>query len=164
MGFDKRTSRRDLLRHVGAATGLAAASALSTACGGQGPAPGSPAWQSAVEAQRSVPELADRVRGPVLGPGDQGYDAECAGFNQSVQHRPALIVGATEVADVRAAVDFAASHELPVAVQATGHGPSVPADGALLISTRRMTQVRVDPLARAYGYAADRVGQIDVVT
>src|SRR5918999_6574528 len=111
-----------------------------------------------------------------------------------------------------AAGDFAASHNLPVAVQATGHGPSVPADGALLISTGRMTGVRVDPLtrtagvgagvrweqvireaatfglaplngsshlvgvvgytlgggigplARAYGYAADRVAQIEVVT
>jgi FAD/FMN-containing dehydrogenase len=214
VGFDNRTSRRELLRHFGAATGLAAASALSTACGGQGAAgsPGPPAWQSAVGARRSVTELADRVRGPVLVPGDQGYDAECAGFNQSVRHLPALIVGATDVADVRAAAEFAASHNLPVAVQTTGHGPSVPADGALLINTRRMTGVRVDPvtrtarvaagvrweqvipeaaahglaplngssqllgvvgytlgggigpLARAYGYAADRVRQIEVVT
>jgi FAD/FMN-containing dehydrogenase len=214
VGFDNRTSRRELLRHVGAVTGLAAAGALSTACGVHGAAgsPGPPAWQSAAEAQRSVTELAGRVRGPVLVPGDQGYDAECAGFNQSVQHLPAVILGATDVADVRAAVDFAASRNLPVAVQATGHGPSVPADGALLISTRRMTGVRVDPLswtagvgagvrweqvireaaayglaplngsshlvgvvgytlgggigplARAYGYAADRVGQIEVVT
>ncbi|WP_255621714.1 FAD-binding oxidoreductase [Pseudonocardia sp. DSM 110487] len=213
MGFDNRTSRRELLRHFGAATGLAAASALS-ACGVQGAAgsPGLPAWLSAVEAQHSVRELADRVRGPVLVPGGQGYDAECAGFNQSVQHLPALIVGATDVADVRAAVEFAASHNLPVAVQTTGHGPSVPADGALLINTRRMTGVRVDPvtrtarvaagvrweqvireaaayglaplngsshlvgvvgytlgggigpLARAYGYAADRVREIEVVT
>jgi FAD/FMN-containing dehydrogenase len=169
-------------------------------------------WEPAVEAQRSVKELADRVRGPVLVPGDQGYDAECAGFNQSVQHHPTVIVGATDVADVRAAVDFAASHNLPVAVQATGHGPSVAADSALLISTRLVTEVRIDPLARtasvaagvrweqvireaaafglaplngsshlvgvvgytlgggigplarAYGYAADRVRQIDVVT
>jgi FAD/FMN-containing dehydrogenase len=214
VGFDNRTSRRELLRHFGAVTGLAAASALSTACGGRGAAgsPGPPAWQSAVEAQRSATELADRVRGQVLVPGDQGYDAECVGFNQSVQHLPAVVVGATDVADVRAAVDFAASHNLPVAVQATGHGPSVPADGALLINTRRMTAVRVDPrtrtthvaagvrweqvireaaafglaplngsshlvgvvgytlgggigpLARAYGYAADRVRQIEVVT
>jgi FAD/FMN-containing dehydrogenase len=214
VGFDNRTSRRELLRCFGAATGLAAAGALSTACGGRGAAgsPGPPAPQSAVEDQRSVTELAGRVRGPVLVPGDQGYEAECAGFNQSVQHRPAVIVGVTDAADVRAAVDFAASHNLPVAVQATGHGPSVPADGALLLSTRRMTGVRVDPLtwtarvaagvqweqvireaathglaplngssplvgvvgytlgggigplARAYGYAADRVRQIEVVT
>jgi hypothetical protein len=67
VGLDNRTSRRKALQYLGAVTGLAA-------CGARGAAgaPGTPAWQSAVEAQRSVEELADRVRGPVLVPGDQG--------------------------------------------------------------------------------------------
>ncbi|WP_051116421.1 FAD-binding oxidoreductase [Amycolatopsis nigrescens] len=157
-------------------------------------------------------ELAGQVRGPVLLPGQHGYDAECATFNLIVEHHPAVVVGATGTADVLAAVRFAAANDLPVAVQATGHGVSQPADGALLISTRRMTGLHVDPhtrtarveagvrweqviheaaafglaplngssplvgvvgytlgggmgpLGRKYGYAADHVRGLDVVT
>ena len=42
------------------------------------------------------------------------------------------------------AVAYAAAERLPVAVQATGHGISVPLDGGLLISTRGLTGVTVD--------------------
>ncbi|MEU4196983.1 FAD-binding oxidoreductase [Kribbella sp. NPDC026611] len=92
--------------------------------------------------------LAELVRGPVLYPGSPEYVAECATFNLMVRHHPAVVVGATGVADVMAAVRHAAAHDLPVAVQATGHGVSLPADGALLISTRRMTGAQVDPQTR----------------
>lgn len=95
-----------------------------------------------------VEALADRVRGPVFVPGDDGYDEERTGFQTAYQHRPAMIVGALGAEDVRAAVEFAGAHGLPVAVQATGHGLSVAAEGGVLISTRRMTGVRVDPKAR----------------
>ncbi|MEU7183639.1 MULTISPECIES: FAD-binding oxidoreductase [Streptomyces] len=88
-----------------------------------------------------------RVRGPVFLPGDDGYDAERSGFQLAYRHRPAVIVGAEGADDVAAAVDFAAGRGLPVAVQATGHGLSVATDGGLLISTRRMAAVRVDPVA-----------------
>ncbi|HEY0538980.1 MAG TPA: FAD-binding oxidoreductase [Actinoallomurus sp.] len=92
--------------------------------------------------------LAAQVSGPVLRPGDDGYDAERDGFQTARRHRPDLIVGATGPDDVRAAVAFAADRGLPVAVQATGHGLSIPADGGVLISTRRMTGVRIDAAAR----------------
>jgi FAD/FMN-containing dehydrogenase len=92
-------------------------------------------------------ELKSRVRGQVLLPGAEGYDAERAGWNQIVEHHPELIVVASGPEDVSAAVRYAASEDLPVAVQATGHGPSVPADGAVLISTRLMTGLTVDPAA-----------------
>jgi hypothetical protein len=92
--------------------------------------------------------LATRVRGPVLRPGDDDYDAERRGFQTAWQHRPAVIVGATGADDVRAAVAFAAARGLPVAVQATGHGLSVPATGGVLVSTRRMTGVRTDAAGR----------------
>jgi UDP-N-acetylenolpyruvoylglucosamine reductase len=153
-----------------------------------------------------------KTRGPVLKPGDDGFDAEISGYNTLVVHRPTLVVGATGAADVMAAIRFAAEHQLPVAVHATGHGPSVPADGAVFINTTRMRGVRVDPtqrtarieagvrwgqvvheaaahglaplngsapevgavsyvlgggvpmLGRRFGYAADHVRQIDVVT
>jgi FAD/FMN-containing dehydrogenase len=65
-----------------------------------------------------------RVRGPVLRPGEDGFDAETSGYNLLVSHRPALVVGATGAADVMEAVRFAAARGMPVAVQATGHGSS----------------------------------------
>jgi FAD/FMN-containing dehydrogenase len=92
-------------------------------------------------------EMKSRVRGWVLLPGDEGYDAECAGWNLIVEHHPAMIVVATCAEDVAAAVRYAASVDVPVAVQATGHGPSVPAHGAVLINTGRMTDIEIDPTA-----------------
>jgi len=90
-------------------------------------------------------EMKVRMRGRVLLPGEVGYEAERNGWNLIVEHRPAMIVVAAGPEDVAAAVRYAASADLPVAVQATGHGPSVPADGAVLINTRRMTDFEVDP-------------------
>ena len=100
--------------------------------------PSRPAWTAAVAG------LSAQVAGPVLVPGDEGYPAEHTGFDLSVPQHPALVVGATTADDVVAAVDFARSHHLGVGVQATGHGPTVAADGGLLINTSRMTDLDVD--------------------
>jgi FAD/FMN-containing dehydrogenase len=96
----------------------------------------------------AVARLAPRLEGPLLLPGDAGYDAEHRGYNLVLQDRPALVVGASGPADVMAAVGFATDEDLPVSVLATGHGASVPATGALVVSTRRMQGVQVDPYAR----------------
>ncbi|MFI9404069.1 FAD-binding oxidoreductase [Nocardia sp. NPDC052316] len=95
----------------------------------------------------------DTFTGPIFRPGDPGYDEEIAGFQTAYTHRPALVVGAVHAEDVRAAVEYAARQDLPVAVQATGHGLSVAADEGVLISTRRMTGIEIDPAA-----ATARVG------
>ncbi|MGW5112446.1 FAD-binding oxidoreductase [Nocardia sp. NPDC004123] len=92
--------------------------------------------------------------GPVFQPGDTGYDAEIAGFQTAYTHRPAVVVGAAHAEDVRAAVEYAARHGLPVAVQNTGHGLSVATDGGVLITTRRMTDIRIDADARTARVAA----------
>ncbi|WP_246530879.1 FAD-binding oxidoreductase [Streptomyces bathyalis] len=104
---------------------------------------------------------AGRVRGPVLLPGDEQYSEEVSGFQAGYRHRPDVVVCATEAADVRAAVEYAATHRLPLAVQATGHGLTVPLPGGVLVSTRRMTEVRVDAAARtAWIGAGVRWGQV----
>ncbi|MFJ8476089.1 FAD-binding oxidoreductase [Kitasatospora sp. NPDC094011] len=84
-------------------------------------------------------------RGPVFRPGDAGYDDEVSGFQAGYSHRPVLVVGAADAEDVRTAVSYAAREGLPIAVQATGHGLSVAARDAVLISTRRLTELVVDP-------------------
>ncbi len=152
------------------------------------------------------------IRGTIFRPEDEGYADERAGFQRARGHEAALIVGAAEAENVRAAVAFAGTRGLPVAVQATGHGLAAPLAGGVLITTNRMTGVRVDPgtrtawieagtqwrvvieeaarhglaplsgsapdvgavgytvggglglLARRYGYAADHVTAIEVVT
>ncbi|MFD0683859.1 FAD-binding oxidoreductase [Actinomadura fibrosa] len=93
--------------------------------------------------------LGAKVEGPVFEPGDEGYDEERTGFQTADPHRPSVIVGAIGAEDVRAAVEYAAGHGLPVAVQNTGHGLPLAADGGLLISTRRMAGLRVDAAARS---------------
>src|SRR4051812_7571662 len=95
-----------------------------------------------------VAELRNRVRGPVLAAGDDGLAAEVAAWNIAVQHTPEVAVGATCAADVVAAVTWAVAHDLRVAVQATGHGPVRNAAGSLMITTRRMQGVHIDPERR----------------
>ncbi len=159
-----------------------------------------------------IRELQAALAGQVYLPGSLGYDRQRRGHNLAVAHAPAMIADVTGPADVMAAVSYAASHGLPVAVRNTGHGVSLPADEALLIATHRMQGVRIDPyagvarieagvrwsrviheaapfglaplsgsapdtgavgytlggglglLGRAFGYAADHVRSIDVVT
>ncbi len=96
----------------------------------------------------TVGKLGESLDGPLFLPGEPGYAEEAESFDRSVIHYPALIVGAASAGDVVAAVRFARDHGLGVAVQATGHGVGLPADGALLISTRRMSGHEVDPERR----------------
>ncbi|CAM06401.1 FAD/FMN-containing dehydrogenase [Saccharopolyspora erythraea NRRL 2338] len=100
------------------------------------------------ELSTAIASLADRVRGPVFTPDAAEYDAERTGFQLLGPHRPAVIVGATDARDIRAAVGFAAAHGARVAVQAGGHGLNAALEGGVLIGTRRMSDVRVDPRAR----------------
>jgi FAD/FMN-containing dehydrogenase len=157
--------------------------------------------------------LADQVTGPVLAPRDEKYDEERAGWQTARHHRPDLVVGAARPPDVQAAVRYASDRGLPVGVQGTGHAlAAVAGEGGVLITTARMSGVRVDAdagtawvaagtrwdevvraaaqvglaplsgsaphvgavsytlggglalLSRTFGYAADHVRSLDVVT
>jgi FAD/FMN-containing dehydrogenase len=96
----------------------------------------------------------ENVTGPVFRPGDSGFDEELAGYQAAHPHRPDLVVGARSADDVRAAVRHAADHGLPVAVETSGHGRALPLAGGVLISTRRMDGVHVDPATRTARVAA----------
>ncbi|MGN6576214.1 MAG: FAD-binding protein [Nocardioides sp.] len=93
-------------------------------------------------------DLRARVTGPVMDGTDPAVPAEVATFNLATTHRPAVVVGATCAEDVAAAVCWAVAHDLPVAVQATGHGPVQAVEQALMITTTRMRSVEIDPAAR----------------
>lgn len=93
-----------------------------------------------------VTDLAAAVAGPVLTPDHPDYAAEIAGFNLAVTAAPAVVVGATDAQDIATAVAWAADAGLRVTVQATGHGLSDDLAGTLLVSTRRLDRVSVDPV------------------
>ncbi|GFG65206.1 oxidoreductase [Mycobacterium kubicae] len=110
----------------------------------------------------TIAELQDAVHGPVFTEGSPGYDTEVAVFNMAVEHRPAIVVGATNAVDVSKAVVFASHHGLNIAVLNTGHGPSLAADAdTLMINTRRMSGVSIDvPNRSARVEAGVRFGQL----
>jgi FAD/FMN-containing dehydrogenase len=83
----------------------------------------------------------------VFSPDDPAAAAEIAGANLSFPYS-ATVVAAQTTDDVVAAVRYAANEDLPVAVQATGHGLTEPIEGAVLVSTRAMTDLAVDPDTR----------------
>ena len=90
------------------------------------------------------------LRGTLLQPGESEYDAARVVWNGMIDRRPGLIVQCHGVADVVAAVDFARSNGLRVAVRGGGHNVAGYAvcDGGLMIDLSLMRAVRVDPQAR----------------
>jgi len=99
-------------------------------------------------------ELRSRVLGSVITPEDLTYDEARKAWNLTVDHYPAVIVFPQNAADVQEAVRFARDVDLKIAVQATGHGVSRLANGAMLINTSRMTGVRVDAATQTAWIAA----------
>ncbi len=102
----------------------------------------------------SYDQLRARIAGPVLTSGDPGFAEEVTGSNLAISHTPDVAVGVTSVADVAEAVRFAAAEGIPVRVQATGHGAHEPITDGMLISTRRLSDVMVDPETRIASIAA----------
>ena len=88
------------------------------------------------------------ITGPVLRPADAGYAAEIAAFNTAVTRRPGIVVGAQSEDDVVAAVAGAGADGLPVGVKGAGHGGTADPAAPVLLSTRRLDAVTVDPRAR----------------
>ncbi|WP_433254317.1 FAD-binding oxidoreductase [Streptosporangium sp. CA-135522] len=82
--------------------------------------------------------------GAVHLPGEIGYDTQRQPLHPTIDPRPAMVAEASGTADVRATVVAAREHDLPLAVQATGHGTHVPSDGGILLKTSAMTTVLVD--------------------
>jgi FAD/FMN-containing dehydrogenase len=95
-----------------------------------------------------IAELERRLDGSLHRPGEPGYDGHRLGWHRTFESHPALIAAAATAGDVRTAVLAAREHGLPLAVQATGHGAVVPADGALLLKTTALDGVEIDPHRR----------------
>lgn len=100
--------------------------------------------------REAVAALEERLRGQLLRPDDDGYDAARRVWNAMIDRRPALIARCTGAADVIAAVNFAREQRSPFSVRGGGHnvaGKAVCEDG-LMIDLSPMKGIRVDPRAR----------------
>ena len=97
-------------------------------------------------ADATFQELRTVFRGSLIVPGDDGFDEARKVWNGMIDRRPGLIARCSGTADVIAAVNFARTLGLLVAVRGGGHswpGHSVCDDG-LMIDLSRMRGVGVD--------------------
>jgi hypothetical protein len=110
-----------------------------------------PAPLETMPAADAVDALRARLRGPLLHPSDDGYDAARAVWNASIDRRPALVARCAGAADVVAAVTFAREHGLVLSVKGGGHNVAGTAvcDRGLLLDLSAMKGIRIDPLGRA---------------
>ena len=104
----------------------------------------------AILEEAAVHDFAANLRGPLLRPGDGGYDEARKIWNGMIDRHPALIARCAGVADIIAAVRFARTHELLVSVRGGGHNITGNAvcEGGLMIDLSPMKSVRVDPVKR----------------
>ena len=99
----------------------------------------------------TVQEFRESIRGGVLRPGDDGYADALPIWNGAFDgRRPAAIVTCSGAADVIAAVGFARSNDLTIAVRGGGHSIAgfSSVDDGLVIDLSAMRSVRIDARAR----------------
>jgi FAD/FMN-containing dehydrogenase len=99
---------------------------------------------------KTIDELREQVRAPIVTGDDPGYDEARAVHNGMFDKRPKVIVRAEQVADVMAAVNFAREAGLDLSVRGGGH--SAPGfgtnDDGMVIDLSLLRHVHVDPAAR----------------
>jgi len=120
--------------------------------------------KGAVPDEATVQGFKASLRGELLRPGDDTYDAARKVYNAMIDKRPAMIVRCAGTADVIHAVNFGRTHDLLLAVRGGGHsvaGKSV-CDGGLLIDLSTMKGMRVDPASRTVrAQPGLRLGELD---
>ena len=111
-------------------------------------------------------DLRDHPDLDVFEPGDPGYDTWRASWNMAVEHLPLAVAVPTSTSGVIALVNVARRHDIPVAIQSTGHGPTLPVRGAILVNLARLDEVRLDLRRRTVRVAGGAKWQavLDVVT
>ena len=97
-----------------------------------------------------VEKLRAAMDGPVIGPGDAGFDEARRVYNAEIDRRPSVITRCASTADVVAAIGFAREHQLEISVRGGAHNTAGTAicDDGLMIDLSLLAAVTVDPSAR----------------
>ena len=98
----------------------------------------------------AIEGLGQRLRGRLVRTTDPDYDERRALYNGMIDKRPLAIARCADAADVAAAVDWARTHDVQVAIRGGGHNGQGLAgvDGGLVIDLSPMRGIHVDPLRR----------------
>ncbi|HEY6406440.1 MAG TPA: FAD-binding oxidoreductase, partial [Ktedonobacteraceae bacterium] len=90
------------------------------------------------------------VRGELIQPEDENYDATRKVYNGMIDRHPALTVRCADVTDVIAAVNFGRENDLLVSIRGGGHnaGGLGVCDDGLVIDLSLIRYTHVDPVAR----------------
>ena len=108
--------------------------------------------------------LKPRLRGPMILPGEAGYDDSRSIWNAMIDKRPGAIVKPLNTPDVIACVEFARQNKIRLAVKGGGHniaGLAVCDDG-LMLDMSLMRGVWVNPdLKHAHAQAGCLLGDVD---
>ena len=109
-----------------------------------------PATRPRILDETAITKLKASLRGSLVLPSDEGYDAARRVYNGMIDKRPGAIARCVDVADVMAAVNFAREHMLTLAVRGGGHngGGLGTCDDGLVIDLSLMKGIHVDPTAR----------------
>ena len=120
--------------------------------------------REATLSKEKLDELRARHRGPVLLPGDPGFEDSRTVWNGMIDRRPAIVLRSLGVADVVTGVTFARTHGLAICVKGGGHniaGLAV-SDGAVMLDLGLMRGVFVDPAAKiAHAQGGCLLGDVD---
>jgi hypothetical protein len=88
--------------------------------------------------------LRELIKGPVVLPGDPGWDAARLAWHLLVDQQPVAVVEAAGLDDIVATVRCAGEHGLAVSAQPTGHGASPAVNGTILLRTGALTEIDLD--------------------
>ena len=88
------------------------------------------------------------VRGQVWSPGDADFDAARRPWNLAVDQPVTAVVEAADADDVAELIRHARATGLTVATQPNGHGATGRTEGTVLLRTRRLDTLEIDPVAR----------------
>lgn len=114
--------------------------------------------------ESTIEQFKKNLRGDLLRPEDEGYEASRKIFNAMIDKHPGLIVKSAGVADVITTVNFARKNKLLLAVKGGGHSVAGNAlcDGCLMIDLSNMKGIRVDQIERTVRAEAGVVlGELD---
>jgi FAD/FMN-containing dehydrogenase len=106
-----------------------------------------PVWDADAVSSKALRELARAARGPLFVRGKAGFAAVAHGYNERYDAKlPRAVLVAHAVADVQAAVRWAAAHKVPIAARSGGHsyaGYSTVKDG-LVVDLRHLRGIALE--------------------